>query len=541
MSLAWVSRRAFLTLAAMTAASMALDWSKIRVYAAKMGPKKNYPVVVIGAGLGGLCCAAYLARAGIPVTVVEQHSLPGGYASAFDRGRFSFEVSLHGTSIHQSSTARMLENLGVLGKIDLVQLPEVYRLQAPGMDLSVPQQDPQAYVEVLSRYFPDESAGIRSVVNEMVDLSEEVERYIENKGIFLKILFPLRYPRMWAIRNQTLAQFLNGHVKDPQLQNALASLWGYYGLPPSKLSAFYYANATGGYLRKGSFYIRSRSLDFSQTLAQTIVEHGGTMLYEIAAEKILMQNGTVSEVALSDGRILPARAVVSNAAAATTVRQMLPEGACPVDYLQKLESYKPSISSFIVWLGLKRELRGQIKGCGIHVASGLGAEDDYLSCLKGEVDRGSFSVSVYDNIYEGYSRKGSSTLMLLFLSGYEPWRRFESDYRQGRKDAYETEKQRWADILIRRAELQVIPGLSAMIEEREVASPLTNWHFTRNPEGAIYGYEQSMNNAFMNRIDNRTPVKGLYLASAWGNPGGGFVGALRSGEIAFERMMEDWG
>lgn len=41
-----------------------------------MGPNEAYPTVVIGAGLGGLCCAAYLARQGIPVTVIEQHSAP---------------------------------------------------------------------------------------------------------------------------------------------------------------------------------------------------------------------------------------------------------------------------------------------------------------------------------------------------------------------------------------------------------------------------------------------------------------------------------
>jgi prolycopene isomerase len=131
--------------------------------------------------------------------------------------------------------------------------------------------------------------------------------------------------------------------------------------------------------------------------------------------------------------------------------------------------------------------------------------------------------------------------MLLFLCGYEPWRKFEADYKAGRKKAYNEEKKRWTDILIRRAEKEVIPGLSSMIEVKESATPLTNWHFTRNPEGAIYGFVQAMNNAFMNRIENRTPIKGLYLASAWGNPGGGYGGVLRGGEMTFSTMMEDWG
>jgi phytoene dehydrogenase-like protein len=49
-----------------------------------------------------------------------------------------------------------------------------------------------------------------------------------------------------------------------------------------------------------------------------------------------------------------------------------------------------------------------------------------------------------------------------------------------------------------------------------------------------------MNNAFMNRIDNRTPVKGLYLASAWGKPGGGYTAVMSSGRATFAKLMEDW-
>ena len=150
------------------------------------------------------------------------------------------------------------------------------------------------------------------------------------------------------------------------------------------------------------------------------------------------------------------------------------------------------------------------------------------------------AVTVYDVLFEGYSTPGTSTVMLFMLSGYEPWQRFESDYRGGRKADYHMEKARWTDILIRRAEETVIPGLSSMIQVKEAATPLTNRRYTGNSEGAIYGFEQSMDNAFMNRISNRTPIKGLYLAGAWGDPGGGYVGVLGSGEKTFGYLMEDW-
>jgi len=52
-------------------------------------------VVVVGAGLGGLGAALELARQGVKVLVLEQHNLPGGFATSFVRGRFEFEPSLH--------------------------------------------------------------------------------------------------------------------------------------------------------------------------------------------------------------------------------------------------------------------------------------------------------------------------------------------------------------------------------------------------------------------------------------------------------------
>ena len=538
-----MSRRSFLTISAMTAATVALDWSRISAHAGKMGLKSDYPTVVVGAGLGGLVCGAYLVKQGIPVTVVEQHSIPGGYATSFDRagGKFNFEVSLHGTSINNNGAAGILSDIGVLDKIDLVELPEVYRLKTPKLDISVPQKNPEAYIRLLAKHFPDEEKGIREFVEEMLGVANEVDRLSRKKGRFIKLLFPIQYPKMWDIRNKTLADFINQFVKDPDLKHVLASLWGYYGLPPSRLSGFYYANATGGYLKNGSYYIKERSQNLSDAIAEVIEEHGGNVLYDTRVEKILVKNGSVKGITLSGGKTLPARAVVSNASVPATFRELIPKEAVSADYHEKLDQYKPSISSFIVWLGLNQDIKGKVKAFSTHVSSGRGAEADYRSCLQGGIEDQSFSVCIYDNIFKGYSSPGTSTLQLLALCGYEPWRKFESDYKAGNKTEYREEKARWANTLIRRAEKEVIPGLSSMIEVKEAASPLTNWSYTGNPEGAIYGFEQSMNNAYMNRIKNKTPIKGLYLASAWGDPGGGYAGVFRGGQSAFQAMMKDWG
>jgi prolycopene isomerase len=346
---------------------------------------------------------------------------------------------------------------------------------------------------------------------------------------------------MWNVRNKTLADLINDYVKNPDLQNVLGSLWGYYGLPPSKLSGFYYANATGGYLKNGSYYIKHRSQDLSDAMVEAIESKGGSVLFDTRVQRIRVNQRTVREVELDNGKILPARAVVSNASALATFKEMLPENAVSADYMEKLKSYKPSISSFLVWLGVNQELKGKIQAFSTHVSGVRGPEEDYLACIQGDIENCSFSVCIYDNIFEGYSHPGTSTVQLLVLCGYDPWRKFEADYFNGNKVAYNREKQRWAKILIERAEKEVIPGLSGIIEVKETATPLTNWRYTGNTEGAIYGFEQSMDNAFMNRIKTETPVKGLYLASAWGNPGGGYAGAFRAGQSAFVSLMENWG
>ena len=283
-----ISRRSFLAISAMAAASFVLDWRKIEAYAARMGPKVNYPTVIIGSGLGGLCCGAYLSRFGIPVTVVEQHDIPGGYATSFERGKFTFEVSLHGTSINNNTPARILKNLGVLEKLQLVELPEVYQIKKPGLDVIFPQRDPEALIRLLTQHFPAEKEGIRGVVQEMVGISEEADKLHLKKGRFFKLFFPIQYRKMWNVRKKTLADLLNDYVKDPALQGVLAGQWSYYGLPPSKLSGFYYAVALGEYLKNGSYYIKPHSQELSNLLAKVIQTSGGKILYGTSAHKLLV-------------------------------------------------------------------------------------------------------------------------------------------------------------------------------------------------------------------------------------------------------------
>ena len=97
-----------------------------------------------------------------------------------------------------------------------------------------------------------------------------------------------------------------------------------------------------------------------------------------------------------------------------------------------------------------------------------------------------------------------------------------------------------ADIFIRRAEEKLLPGLSKAIEVREAATPLTNWRYTRNYRGAVYGWDQTLGNSGPSRLPYKTPIKNLYLAGAWTSPGGGYGGVLPSGLACFAEIMKTW-
>jgi prolycopene isomerase len=535
-----------MAMASMAAAGCALNGARVRELDSRLGPRKEYPAVGIGAGLGGLCCGAYLARQGIPVTVVEQHSVPGGYASSFRRGPgYEFEVSLHGTAIHENPTARILEELGVLSRIGLAQLPELYALNIRGRGMvSIPQRDPEAYIRLMCGLYPDEERGIRGFVNEMIAISDECDRLsAENptvSGLFYKLRFPFRFRHMWEVKDKTLGDLLREYVMNPVLKEHLAALWGYYGLPPEKLSGFLYAVATGDYLKNGSYYIRKRSADLSSGLALAVVESGGRVLYGTRAERIIVEKGAVTGVELDRGDVLPARAVVSNASAPETFGKMVPEDAVPESYRSRIAACRPSLSSFVVWLGLKGDIWERIPHAHVYSSFGQFSDESYEAVRNGQIDIMPFGVSFYDNVFEGYSPPGRSTVTIMALSGYGPWKRFEQDYGAGLKEAYGREKERWARILVRRAEESILPGLSSMIEVMDAATPLTNRRYTLNTEGAISGFDQPLDNSFMTRLDNRPPVGGLYLSGAWSSPGGGYTGALMSGRLAFLKMMEDW-
>ena len=511
----------------MAGAAAALDWTRIEALAANIKNKGNYPIVVIGAGLGGLVSAAYLVKHGFPVTLLEQHSLPGGYATSFDRaaGKFTFDVSLHATVAEGGIPQKVLSEIGIWDRLKVLYTPEFCRLILADYDLTLPAKDPEKIKTILGDTFPDERKGISAFFDDMIQVQKEMTGHAG------------RHSAMDRLENITLADWIASQVKRSEVRRILSAFWGYYGLPPSRLNALFYAIATGQYLVTGGQYFKTRSQDLSNTLMEAIIEKGGAVLLETAARRISLKKEGVTGVEDDNGTRHPAKAIIANSSVPKLFSELIPPDEVPSNYLKKLSSFQPSLSSFIVWLGLKREIK-DINDYEIFIGSDEDPEAAYRACLTGDLARAGLAVTIYDNLYKGYSLPGTTTLTVMTLCGYEPWKKYEADYFAGRKEAYAKEKDRLAQILIKKAGDRVIPNLTSMIEVMDAATPLTNVRYTGNYHGAIYGYDRQ--GARMNLLNVRTPIKGLYLASAWSH-GGGYTPAMMAGRDAVQAFMEDWG
>lgn len=537
-------RREFLEMIAGMVALPAIDWNAFPSGPSAGKKKTDYDVVIIGSGLAGLSCAAAFARKGFKPLVLEQHDKPGGFATSFHReGGFHFDVSLHSTTVGQrGGLNNLIWGFPEITSVEFLPHPSLFRTMYPEHDIRVAQKDPSAFVAQLTSLFPNEKEGITGLFEDMKGLAGDVNRLQNAKGKADMSRFPVEFPTLFKFHQSTWEQMVNLRIMDPKLRAIISTQWGYYGLPPSKLSCFYYAMPFMGYLKSGGYYPKGRSQDISNAFVKYIQSHGGKILIKTRAEKILVKDGAATAVTTSTGKTFTARAVVSNASPFATLGKMIDDQSLVAEYLDKCKQYSVSLSSFQIFLGLKEDLVKKlgITDSEIFVETSYDPEASYKHAVNGDVENGGFGVTLYDNIFEGYSPAGKNTVNIMTLQGYDHWEKFEGNYKSGDKRTYRQEKERMARVLIEKAEKALLPGLSPAIEVIEVGTPLTNWRYTGHHRGAIYGWDQTVNNSGAARIGHATPIKNLYLAGAWSKPGHGYGAVIPSGLECFGEIVKNW-
>jgi len=516
-----VSRRKFLRTLLLASSAAAVDWTGFKTLASAIPNRNQIPIVVVGAGLGGLVAGAYLSKYGFDVTVIEQHAIPGGYATSFEREDFTFDVSLHATVAEHAMPQMILSDLGIWKELPVAYTPELRRIITPGFDVTLPAKNLEGVKQVLADKFPHERTGIYNFYAEMEQVIAELWR----KKRFKKSM-------MAELESLTLEAWMSRHVQNPDVKYCLSIFCGYYGLPPEKLNALFYAIATGEYLVHGGQYFKTRSQDLSNTLANAVESNGGRIHYDTRVDQILFDStATVEAVRDQHGTRYPARAVIANCSVPALVDKMVPADLMPTDYRKEVSQRHASLSSFIVWLGLDKNISG-IRDYEIDIHSENGRYHDRQSAQE-DLARADITVTIYDNLFADYSAPGKTTMSIMGLAEFDSWKVYARDYFDGNKAAYNLEKKRIAAHFIRRVEKALLPGLRDMIAVKEIGTPLTNLYYTRNPGGAIYGFDRDMPH-----LKARTPLPGLYLASAWSH-GGGYTPVMMAGREAAGLALKD--
>ncbi|KPK99292.1 MAG: hypothetical protein AMJ91_08265, partial [candidate division Zixibacteria bacterium SM23_73_3] len=283
-----MERRDFIRSLLAGASVLALDWSLFPTGASAQMDENEFDAVIIGSGLGGLSCAAAFARQGFKPLVLEKHDRPGGYATTFKRpGGFIFDVSLHSTSVgEREGIHNLIPGFPEITDVEFVPHPNLYRAIYPDYDFRVPQKDLPGYISMLSGYFPEEKQGIEGLFEDMKGLAGDINKLSNAKGQVDMSRFPVDFPHLFKSSRQTWGQMVDDRIKSPKLKAIVSALWGYYGLPPSKLASIYYALPTISYLQDGGYYPIGRSQKISDAFVKFIEERGGKAMLNSRVEEI---------------------------------------------------------------------------------------------------------------------------------------------------------------------------------------------------------------------------------------------------------------
>jgi prolycopene isomerase len=489
---------------------------------------EHHDAIVIGAGLGGLAAATTLAHEGLDVLLLERHNVPGGYATSFVRGRYEFEVALHGLSgigppERRGNVYRVLEHLGVTDKVEFLHVPNLYRAVFPDLDITLPVGR-EAFEARLAETFPGEAQGIHHFTERVFRFCREYASFLRQRRRIHPATIPVRFPHFIRYLPTTWGQVLDRDVQDPRARAVLSQYWGYVGLPPSQISFVYFANTLAAYVRRGAAFPKGRSQALSSAFLTRFEELGGETRLNCGVQRITTTDGRVTGVITDEGHEIGADWIVSNADPITTCRDMIGTDKVPPSFFARLQSSEVAASTVNVYLGVARP--PEDLGLTEHEIF-LNANYDFerhYEAIKAITPPEAIAVTCYNAVYPEISPPGTCIVVLTALAYGEPWSKVPPS-------EYVDTKNRIADAMIDMAE-KVAPGLREHSEVAEVSTPLTNMRYASTLGGSIYGFSQPPRDNMVWRMGYRGPLERLYFAGAWAQPGGGFEPAMMSGRRA---------
>ena len=450
----------------------------------------SYDCVVIGAGNGGLAAATQLAAKGVKVLLLEQHNLPGGFASSFVRGRFEFETSLHefadiGSPTAKGSVRQFLEDdLGV--HVDWVEVPEAFRmiLTDPGEDLDVTMPyGIEEYIDAMEKEVPGSGESVAGYINLCREVLDALSYLGQSRGNPDKSVLTSEYANFLKTCPYSADQVAEALDIPERARKILHAQWSYIGPPTSRMSFTIYGAMMYKFLTTSAYIPRHRSHELSAALDSKIRERGGEVAYNTRAEKILVQDGRVVGVETSRGDQIATNYVISNASPTLVYNHLIsPAEEVPEAAFRECRARVSGLSSCVVYMGL--DATAEELGLNEYsylIYSSMDTDDLYASFGTLEAPRAQAALCL-NNAIPDCSPPGTCIVSITTLYNPDAW--------QGvTPQEYAGVKSRVADGLITHFEEATGTSIRDHIEEFEVATPQTFARYTRSYNGTIYGYE----------------------------------------------------
>jgi prolycopene isomerase len=478
---------------------------------ADKGFDEETDVVVIGAGIGGLTCGSYLAKQGKKVKVLEQHYVPGGCCTSFSRKGFKFDAGvLHLTGGKESGAFQMV--LSALDIGDELEFREQFqRFVFPDVSLDS-SRDAAHWPSQLKGMFPQEAEGIDGLFDVIGKLYDDVRK------------IPEASPLIEKYRNKSFQELLDEYLRDTKLKALVSANWHLWH-PNWRNSAVDYAALLVTEQSRGYFYPMGGIQSIPDTLVRALERYSGEIEYRTPVDRIAVSDGAAVGVRTSKGKRIQAKQIVSNVAARSTFLNMIGEENLPAEFVSRLQQLEVSLSSFYVYLGVDIDPRE----AGLDAPETIVYESydntrEWELLLQGEPSIPCFGIAVPTYIDPALAPPGRHVVIIMTMAPYHL-----------RNRSWREEKGRMTDALITKAE-RLIPGLSKHIVVRDAATPLTYERYTLNTMGAAMGWAFSPG-MFMRRLEQRTPVRNLYLAGHWTTPGGGVPAVAISGLKAARTIL----
>ena len=493
-----------------------------------------WDTIVIGSGIGGLTAAAALARCGQRVLVLEQHSVAGGLTQTFKRRDWSFATGVHyisgvgpdpgpdgqfGRILHWL-TGGALQFASCGNPYDIVRLP--------GFEFGI--EHPQAaFRRALEARFPLQQAAIKAWFEQLDAANQAARSLLVMRGLPAWLVWGWRLWRGAEVRRfsqRSLAEALTA-IDDPHLCAVLGARWGDYGAAPQTAPLLEHALVTGAY-DSGASYPVGGPARFVHTMQPVIEAAGGVMRLGADVKQIVVTHGRASAVVFErhgTQHTEQAARVVSAMGVANTVacleRQVAPS------WHDTVQALRPGLSYLALYLGFD----GDIATAGATAANvWIYESDDIGRVWQAPADEDAPGLFVSFPSLKDPANEGKHTAEVLALcdaQAFGPWLHLPVGERPEEYLALKA----WVEERLLAQFRRHFPALAPMLRFHELATPVTQQHFVRSPDGAMYGIEMSAQRLGSDALDVRTPVPGLLLAGQ-DVSGPGIQAACMSGLMA---------